>query len=124
MTWLYRLDAIQCLTSIRVSTSRHSYGKTTATIRTMCDPVRMMSSIRQVVHTKFDHPTRRSSIIYRNCVHQFNYLDISLQGPNPQSLIMVITCSQSATVQTLGKHCPNAVLLWKLSMLFWKGNCS
>jgi hypothetical protein len=39
-TWLYRPDAIQCLTRIRVSASRHSYGKTAATIRTM-------SSIRQ-----------------------------------------------------------------------------
>jgi len=52
-SWLCRPDAIQCLTSIRVSTSRHSYGKTAATIRTMCDPVRTMSSIRQVVHSKF-----------------------------------------------------------------------
>jgi hypothetical protein len=42
-----RLDGIQCLTSIRVSASRHSYGKTAATVRTMCDPVRTMSSIRQ-----------------------------------------------------------------------------
>jgi hypothetical protein len=39
-TWLYRPDAIQCLTRIRVSTLRHSYGKTAATVRTM-------SSIRQ-----------------------------------------------------------------------------
>jgi len=45
-TWLYRPDAIQGLTSIRVSASRHSYGKTAATVRTMCDPVRTMSSIR------------------------------------------------------------------------------
>jgi hypothetical protein len=34
-TWLYRPDAIQCLTSIRVSSSRHSYGKTATTVRTM-----------------------------------------------------------------------------------------
>jgi hypothetical protein len=34
-----RLDAIQCLTSIRVSASRHSYEKTAATVRMMCDPV-------------------------------------------------------------------------------------
>jgi hypothetical protein len=107
-TWLYRSDAIQCLTSIRVSASRHSYGKTAATVRTMCDPVRTMSSIRQIVHT------------------QFNRLDVSLPGPDDQasymeiactsstirtsafrvrtlhSLIMVITCSQSTTVQTIG----------------------
>jgi len=55
-TWIYRPDAIQCLTSIRVSASRHSYGKTAETVRMMCDPVRKMSSIRQVVHTKFNHP--------------------------------------------------------------------
>jgi len=34
-TWLYRPDAIQGLTSIRVSASRHSYGKTATTVRTM-----------------------------------------------------------------------------------------
>jgi hypothetical protein len=33
---------------------------------------------------------------------------------------MVITSSQSATVRTLGKHRPDAALLWKLSVLFWK----
>jgi hypothetical protein len=38
--WLYRSDAIQCLTRNCVSASRHSYGKTAATIR-------MMSSIRR-----------------------------------------------------------------------------
>jgi hypothetical protein len=41
-----RPDAIQCLTSIRVSDSRHSYGKTTATVR-------KMSSIRQVKKNRF-----------------------------------------------------------------------
>jgi hypothetical protein len=45
----------------------------------------------------------QSSIIYENCVHQFNRPNISLQGPDTQSLIMVITCSRSATVQTLGR---------------------
>jgi len=45
-TWLYCPDAIQCLTSIRVSALGHSYGKTAATIQTMCDPVRTMFSIR------------------------------------------------------------------------------
>lgn len=59
MTWLYHSDVIQGLTSIRVSASRHSYGKTAATVRMMCDPVRKMFSIRQDVH-------------------QFNLPDISL----------------------------------------------
>jgi hypothetical protein len=55
MTWLYHSDAIQGLTSIRVSPSRHSYGKTAATVWTMCDPVRTMFSIRQDVH-QFNRP--------------------------------------------------------------------
>jgi hypothetical protein len=33
-------------------------------------------------------------------VHQFNRLDVSLQGPDAPSLIMVISCSRSATVRT------------------------
>jgi hypothetical protein len=77
---------IQCLTSIRVSDSRHNYGKTAATVRTMCDPVRTMFSIRQDVHTKFNRP------------------DVSLHGPDAPSLIMVISCSRSATVQTFQQH--------------------
>jgi hypothetical protein len=67
-TWVYRPDAIQCLTSIRVSDSRHSYGKTAATVQTMCDPVRTMSSIRQVVHPTFNCP------------------DVSLHGPEARSI--------------------------------------
>jgi len=54
-----RPDVIQCLTSIRVSTSRHSYGKTAATVWTMCDPIRTRFSIRQDVHTKFNRPDIR-----------------------------------------------------------------
>jgi hypothetical protein len=80
-TWLYRADAIQWLTSIRVSDSRHSYGKTAATIRTICDPVRTMSSIRQVVHSKFNRP------------------DVSLHGPDDQASNMEITFT-SSTVRT------------------------
>jgi hypothetical protein len=80
-TWLYHPDAIQCLTSIRVSASRHSYGKTAATVRTMCDPVRKMSSIRQDVHIKFNRP------------------DVSLHGPDDQASKMEIACT-SSTVQT------------------------
>jgi hypothetical protein len=69
-----RPDAIQCLTSIRVFASRHSYGKTATTVRTM-------SSIRQVVHTKF------------------NRLDISLHSPDDQASYMEIACT-SSTVRT------------------------
>jgi hypothetical protein len=143
-TWLYRPDAIQCLTKNRVSASRHSYGKTATTVRTMCDPVwtmcdpvRTMSSIRQErayqVQPSGRQPSwsRRSSFIYGSCVHQFNRPDVSLQGPDTLSLIMVISCSRSATVRTLGQHRPDAratpsgrSLVWKLSMLLWKGGCS
>jgi len=80
-TWLYRPDTIQCLTSIRVSASRHSYGKTAATVRTMCDPVWTMSFIRQVVHSKFNRP------------------DVNLHGPDDQASNMEITCT-SSTVRT------------------------
>jgi len=80
-TWLYRLVAIQCLTSIKVSTSRHSYGKTATTVRTKCDPVRTMSSIRQDVHTKYNRP------------------DSCLLGPYDQASYMEIVCT-SSTVRT------------------------
>jgi hypothetical protein len=129
-TWLYRPDAIQGLTSIRFSASRHSYGKTAATVRTMCDLVRTMSSIRQERAYQVQPFGRqpswsgRSSFIYGNCVHQFNRPDVSLQGPDAPSLIMVISCSRSSTVRTLWQHRPNATLLWKLSALSWRGGCS
>jgi hypothetical protein len=129
-TWLYRPDAIQCLTRNRVSASRHSYGKTAATIQTTCDPVRMMSSIRKERAYQVQPSGRQpswsgqSSFIYGNCVHQFNRPDVSLQGPDPPSLIMLISCSRSATVRMLGKHRQDAALLWKLSALSWRGCCS
>jgi hypothetical protein len=118
-----RPDAIQCLTRNRVSASRHSYGKTAATVLTMCDPVRTMSSIRQECAYQVQPSGRqpswseRSSFIYENCVHQFNHPDVSLQGPDVPSYIMVISCSRSATFRTLGQHRPDAAMLWKLSAL-------
>jgi len=93
-TWLYRPDAIQCLTSIRVSASRHSYGKMATTVRTMCDPVRMMSSIRQVVHTKFNRP------------------DVSLYGPDDQALYMEIACTNSTVRTSAFKVRTLNALLW------------
>jgi hypothetical protein len=129
-TWLYRPDAIQCLTSIKVSTSRHSCGKTAATVQTMCDPIRTMSSIRQVVHTKFNH----SDISLHGPDNQASYMEIvctsstirtsAFRVQTLKAFIMVITCSWSATVQTLGQLCPDVALFWKLSALFWKGGCS
>jgi hypothetical protein len=102
-TWLYRPDAIQGLTSIRVFTSRHSYGKMAAIVRTMF-------SIRQDVHTKFN----RSDVNLHGPDDQASYMEIactsstvrtsSFRVRTLQSLIMVITCSQSATVRTLEQH--------------------
>jgi hypothetical protein len=86
-TWLYRPDAIQCLTSIRVSDSRHSYGKTAATIRTMF-------SIRQDVHTKFNRP------------------DDSLHGPNDQASYMEIACTSSIVWTSAFKVRTLQALLW------------
>jgi hypothetical protein len=114
------------LTRIRVSASRHSDGKTAATIRTMCDPVRKMYSIREErayqVQLFGRQPSwsGRSSFIYGNCVHQFNRPDVSLQGPDAPSLIMVISCSRSATVQTLGQHRPGAALYGSFQFYFGK----
>jgi len=129
-TWLYSPDAIQCLTSIRVSDSRHSYGMMAATVQTMCDPVRTMSSIRQVMHSKFNRP----DVSLHGLDDQASYMEIvctssivrtsTFKVRMLQSLIMVITWRQSATIRTIGQHRLDAALLWKLSVLFWKGDCS
>jgi len=125
-TWLYHPDAIQCLTSIRVSASRHNYGKMAATVRTMCDPVRTMFSIRKERAYQVQPSGRqpswsgRSSFIYGNCVHQFNRPDFSLSGPDAQSLYIVMTCSRSATVQTIGHHCPDPALYRSFQCYFGK----
>jgi len=111
-TWLYRPDAIQCLTSIRVSDSRHSYGKTAATVWTMF-------SIRQDVHKKFNCP----DVSLHGPDDQASYMEIACTSSTVwtsafrvrtlQSLIMVITCRRRATVRTLGKQRLDAALLWK-----------
>jgi hypothetical protein len=50
-------------------TPKHRFGKTAATVWTMCVPVQMLSLIRQVVQKKF------------------NSLDVSLYGLDAQALI-------------------------------------
>jgi hypothetical protein len=92
--WQYRPDAIQCLTSIRVSESRHSYGKTAVTVRTMCDPVWTMFSIRQDVHTKFNRP------------------DSSLHGPDNQASYMEIGCTSSIVRTSAFRVRTLKALLW------------
>jgi len=118
-TWLYRPDAIQCLISIRVSASRHNYGKTAATVQTI-------SSIRQDVHTKFNRPDVRLN----GPNDQASYMEIACTSSTVrtstfkvrtlQSLIIVITCSQSATVRTLGQHRPDTALYGSFQCYFRK----
>jgi hypothetical protein len=93
-TWLYRPDTIQGLTSIRVSASRHSYGKMAATVRTMF-------SIRQDVHTKFNlhGPDDQALYIEIVCTNS-TVRTLAFKVRTLQSLIMVITCRRSATVRT------------------------
>jgi hypothetical protein len=51
---------------------------------------------------------KRACIRYGNCVHQINHLDDHSLGPDARSLSMEITCSESATVRTIGHHCSDA----------------
>jgi hypothetical protein len=94
--WQYRPDAIQCLASIRVSTSRHSYGKMAATVRAMCDPVRTMSSIKQVLHSKSRCP------------------DVSPLGPDTRASDMEIVCIRSTVQTTIPLVRTHEALVWKL----------
>jgi hypothetical protein len=74
---------------------KHRYGKTTATVRTMCVLIRTLSFIRQVMHTKF------------------NPLDASLHGPDAQASYIEIACI-SLTVRT------SAFMVRTLQALIWK----
>jgi hypothetical protein len=60
---------------------KHRYGKTVATVVTMCVPFKTLSFIRQVVHSKFNCPK------------------VILHGPDSQVSYMEIACI-SSTVQT------------------------
>jgi hypothetical protein len=73
---------------------KNRYGKTATTARTMCLPVRTISFIRQVVHTKFNCP------------------DVILHGPDAQASYMEIA-SINSIVRMLGQHRPNAALFKK-----------
>jgi hypothetical protein len=74
---------------------KHRYGKTAATVQTMCVPIRTLSFIRQVGHTKFNRP------------------DVSLHGPDTQASYMEIACI-SSTVRT------SAFMVQTLKALIWK----
>jgi hypothetical protein len=75
---------------------KHRYGKTAATVRTMCVLVRMLSLIRQVVHTKFNHP--------HNSIH----------GPDAQALYMKIACISSTVWTSYFLVRTFKALIWKL----------
>jgi len=68
---------------------KHRYGKTTATVRTMCVLIWTLSLIRQVLHSMFNHS------------------DVSLQGPDAQASYMEIACNNS-TVRM------RKALIWKM----------
>jgi hypothetical protein len=74
----------------------HRYGKTATNVRTMCVPVRTLSFIRQVVHSKF------------NC------LDIRLRGPDAQASYMEIACINSTVQTTFFMVRMLQALIWKL----------
>jgi hypothetical protein len=76
--------------------SKHRYEKTTATVRTMCVPVRTSSFIRQVVHSK----SRRS--------------DVRLLGPDAQASYMEIAYIRSTVRTTDVMVQTRQDLIWKL----------
>jgi len=117
-TWLYRPDAIQCLTSVRVSASRNNYGKTAAIVR-------MMSSIRQERAYQVQPSGRqpswfgRSSFIYGN-----NFVQPKCNRPDAQAtpsgrgLVMeafsaTLERRLQLTVRTLGQavRTPSGILV-------------
>jgi hypothetical protein len=67
-----------------------------ATVRTICDPVRTIFSIRQDVHTKFNHP------------------DVSLHGPDDQASYMEIACTSSTVWTSPFRVRTLKALLWYL----------
>jgi hypothetical protein len=75
---------------------KHRYGKTAATVRTMCVCVWMSSSIRQVMHLKSRRP------------------NVSLPGPEAQASYMEITCIRSIVQTTAIMVQTHQALIWKL----------
>jgi hypothetical protein len=78
------------------SFQKHKFGKTVATVRTMCIPVWTRSFIRQVVHSKFNRP------------------DNSLHGPDAQASYMEIVCIRSTIRMTAIMFRMCQALIWKL----------
>jgi len=74
---------------------KHRYGKTVATVRTMCVPVRTLSLVRQVMHTMVNCPAD------------------NIHGPGAQALYIEIAYI-SSTVRT------SYFMVWMLKALIWK----
>jgi len=129
-TWLYYLDAIQCLTSIRVSVSRHSYGKTAATFRTICDLVRMLVfMVRMIKHHIWKlrapvQPFRQPLGSGRSKPYYGNYVQLKWNRPDARTtssgrgLVMeafsaTLEMRLQLTVRTLGQavRTPSGVLI-------------
>jgi hypothetical protein len=75
---------------------KHKYGKIAATVRTIWIPVRTLSSIRQVVHSKSRRP------------------DTNLHGPDAQATYMEIVCIRSIIRTTCSMVQTREALIWKL----------
>jgi hypothetical protein len=81
-TWQYRLDAIHCSTSNRVSVSDTDLGRQLLSSRRCGIPIRTLFLIRQVVQKKFNRP------------------DVRLHGPYAQTLLWKL---RAAEVQPFGR---------------------
>jgi hypothetical protein len=75
---------------------KHSYGKIAATVRTTWIPVRMRSSIRQVLHSKSRRP------------------DVSPLGPDERASDMEIASIKSNVQTTIPLVQTREALVWKL----------
>jgi hypothetical protein len=75
---------------------KHRYGKFAATVRTMWNPIRTSSFIRQVSHSKFRRP------------------DVSPLGPDGRAPNMKITFIRSTARTTIPLFWTHEALIWKL----------
>jgi hypothetical protein len=98
---------------------KHRYRKIPATVWMMWIPFRTRSSIRQVVHSKFQTFGRQpswfgcASHLYGNCVHLINCPDDHSLYWDAGSLDMEITCNEIATVRMTRQHRPDLAQIRK-----------
>jgi len=128
-TWLYRPDAIQCLTSIRVSASRHNYRKTAATVRTMCVPsgrcVSHPDDVLYKVRTCIPRSTVWTSAFMVRTIKLHIWKLRAPVQPSGRSKPLYGNDMQPKCNHPDDRASPSRrSLVWKLSMLLWKGGCS